>query len=66
MASTLETIRRDAAASARIRGRRDMKFAEARRQGATWPEIAAAAGLTELAVRNAARRANGGELPVPE
>ena len=47
----------------RIEGRRDGLILEARLAGETWPVIANAVGLTELATRNAAKRANGGLLP---
>ena len=47
----------------RIEGRRDGLILEARLAGETWPVIANAVGLTELATRNAAKRANGGVLP---
>ena len=47
-------------------GRRNGLIVAARREGETWSAIAQAAGLTELAARNAAKRANAGVLPVPE
>lgn len=47
----------------RIERRRDGLILEARLAGETWPVIANAVGLTELATRNAAKRANGGVLP---
>lgn len=61
----LAQLRKDTAATARLVERRDPLIVEARRAGETWRAIADAAGLTELATRNAARRANGGELPTP-
>lgn len=50
----------------RLNRRRDGLILEARTAGKTWPVIADAVGLTELATRNAARRANGGVLPEVE
>lgn len=44
---------------------RDLLIMEARREGHTWRVIASTVGMTELAVRQAARRANGGVLPRP-
>ena len=65
MTNTLTKIAKDATAAERLSARRDAQFVQARREGATWREIAEAAKLTELAVRNAATRANGGDLPAP-
>lgn len=62
----LAQLRKDTAAAARLAERRDHLIVDARRVGVTWRAIADAVGMTELATRNAAARANGGQLPAPE
>lgn len=59
----LKQLAADRCTRDRLDRRRDGLILEARRAGGTWPAIAEAVGLTELAARNAAKRANGGELP---
>lgn len=63
--STLDQLREDTAAAAKLADRRDDLIVTARRAGTTWRAIAEAVGMTELAVRQAATRANGGVLPTP-
>lgn len=65
MSKSLAILRKDTAAARRLAARRDTLIADARRDGTIWREIAAAAGLTELATRQAATRGNGGVLPTP-
>ena len=65
MSKSLALLRKDTAAARRLADRRDTLIADARRDGVTWREIAAAAGLTDLATRHAAIRGNGGVLPTP-
>lgn len=36
-----------------------------REQGYTWPQIAAAAGMTRQGTERIAKRANGGKVPTP-
>lgn len=62
----LAQLRKDTAAAAKLSDRRDPLIVAARRAGVTWRAIADAVDLTELAVRQAATRANGGVLPTPE
>ena len=62
----LAQLRKDTAAAAKLADRRDTLIVQARRAGTTWRAIAEAAGLTELATRQAATRSNGGVLPTPE
>lgn len=62
----LEQLRKDTASAARLADRRDRLIVEARRAGCTWRAIADAVGMTELATRNAATRANDGQLPTPQ
>ena len=62
----LEQLRKDTASATRLADRRDRLIVQARQGGATWRAIADAVGMTELATRNAATRANGGELPTPK
>ena len=59
----LKQLSKDALQVERLTARRDELIVAARRAGATWPAIAEAAGRTEMAVRNAAKKANGGVLP---
>lgn len=63
--SALESLEKDTRKRRLLDGRRDGLIVAARREGATWAAISQAAGLTELACRNAAKRANAGVLPVP-
>ena len=65
MIDALEQLAKDTRTRATLDGRRDRLMVEAREAGATWPAISRAAGLTELAVRNATRKEKGGVLPVP-
>lgn len=44
---------------------RDRSIAAARRDGYPWNRISAAAGLSRQAAEAAARRGNGGPLPIP-
>lgn len=62
----LDQLRKDTTAAAKLADRRDHLIADARRACATWRVIAEAVGMTELATRQAATRANGGVLPTPE
>ncbi|GAB3497274.1 hypothetical protein [Flexivirga lutea] len=66
MTNHLEALRRSVRRMEKARAERDRLIVEAREHGATWRSIAAAASLTELATRQAATRANDGELPTPE
>lgn len=61
--AAIDTLDKDTRKRRFLDGRRDGLIVAARREGETWPVIAQAAGLTELATRNAAKRANGGVLP---
>ena len=61
--NALEQLSKDTKQRHRLEARRDGLIVSAREQGSLWPRIAEAAGLTELATRNAAKRANGGVLP---
>lgn len=62
----LDQLRKDTTAAAKLAARRDDLIVQARRAGTTWRAIAETANLTELAVRKAATRANGGVLPTPK
>lgn len=62
---SLDQLRKDTAAAAKLAARRDGLIVAARRAGTTWRAIAEAANLTELATRQAATRSNGGVLPTP-
>ena len=62
----LAQLRKDTAAAAKLADRRDPLIVDARRAGTTWRAIAEAVDMTELAVRKAATRANGGVLPTPD
>lgn len=48
-----------------LEGQRDKLAAAARKDGYTWPAIAAAAHLSRQGAELVAKRANKGELPVP-
>lgn len=61
----LTQLRKDTAAATRLADRRDRLIVQARQGGATWRAISDAVGMTELATRNAAARANDGQLPAP-
>src|SRR5690606_29055616 len=61
-----EQLRKDTTAATKLADRRDPLIVEARKAGTTWRAIADAVGMTELAVRKAAARANDGVLPTPE
>lgn len=64
----LETLARNTEKRRALDAARDPLILAAREEGHTWRRIAAAAGLTELATRNAAKRAataaSDGESPV--
>lgn len=62
----LAQLRKDTATATRLADRRDDLIVAAREGGATWRAISDAVGMTELATRNAAARANGGQLPAPK
>ena len=64
MPSPLQQLATETVKRRTLEARRNRLIVDARRDGATWPEIAAAAGLTELGARNAAVR-YAGDLPVP-
>lgn len=62
----LTQLRKDTASATRLADRRDDLIVQAREGGATWRAISEAVGMTELATRNAAARANDGQLPTPK
>ena len=62
---TLAQLVKDTAAANKLAARRDDLIIQARTEGATWRSISDAVGMTELAVRKAATRANDGVLPTP-
>lgn len=66
VSNELDALRRTVRRMEKARTERDRLIVEARELGMTWRSIAEAAGLTELATRQAASRTNGGELPTPE
>lgn len=61
----LQQLARDTVTRRRLEDQRDGLIVASRQAGHTWRAIAAAAGLTEQATVDAARRATGGELPTP-
>ena len=48
------------------KAKRDKLIVELRRDGHDWESICQAAGISRAAAHAAAKRANGGELPIPE